>query len=487
MAKNWWEPGYDWKENLRETTKGTNLEEYVNNLWGSTQEPVSTATPTVVDPVVDPNEQYGVWGNNKWLGLDEIQGMGFGLDTTTGKYRGGGTGETLNEQGAWWTKPETPHGVAPSYISHRFGVSSGYESPDGSNDWEFYNGKWISKMTGKEYSQTTDKGAYGYTGGTDTGNEPPTAPITPYGEPVKYVSPYTKDYWNEARSVTQANLIGATRPAMEEALAGSREQNIRRGGVSSGLIQAGEQPIIKAYNENIANQMGQFEQKRLATDISEAGKGADFNMNEQLAQRQWDRTQSASALGQNYMAKLNQWDQDNQFNYWTQKNAITEKYNNKVLDKQAAATELQNAFTKSMQEYQNQWAEIQADKARADANQDWERSAALTREGWRYQQDMQTLQQNFEIDQQGWNLFGQVLGTGVGAFAAFSDRRLKQNIKRIGTHLLGIGIYEFNYLWDKVLHIGVMADEVREVVPEAVIKHSSGFDMVDYGMLSEVK
>jgi hypothetical protein len=30
--------------------------------------------------------------------------------------------------------------------------------------------------------------------------------------------------------------------------------------------------------------------------------------------------------------------------------------------------------------------------------------------------------------------------------------------------------------------IGFMADEVRKVGPDAVVRHSSGFDMVDHGM-----
>jgi hypothetical protein len=372
-------------------------------------------TPWYIDPnknntpVTDPNEQYGVSKpGGGWMDEATIKSL-YPTFTKDAQGRYGDPGSAGREV------KETPHSIAPSYISHNFGVDSGYESPDGSADWEFIGGKWISKTTGKDYSQSTDKGAYGYAGGTDITNNAPVAPTTPYGDPVKYVSPYTKDYWNEARNVFQQNLQASTKPALDAALAGSREQSIRRGGTSSGLIAAGEQPILESYGRDFTQQMGDFEQKRLASDISEAGKGADFNMNEQLAQRQWDRTQSATAVGQDYMAKLNQWDQDNQFTYWTKKNDITEKYNNKVLDKQAAATELQNAFTKSMQEYQNKWAEIQADKARAEANQDFEKSAALTREGWRYQQDMQTLQQNFQIDQQGWNLLGQVLGTGVGA------------------------------------------------------------------------
>jgi len=64
----------------------------------------------------------------------------------------------------------------------------------------------------------------------------------------------------------------------------------------------------------------------------------------------------------------------------------------------------------------------------------------------------------------------------------FSDKRLKSNITRIGTHPLGIGIYEYD-IFDRH-EIGVMAQEVQQVLPEAIHIHPSGFMMVDYGRLN---
>ena len=74
---------------------------------------------------------------------------------------------------------------------------------------------------------------------------------------------------------------------------------------------------------------------------------------------------------------------------------------------------------------------------------------------------------------------------GSGAMAAatyFSDRRLKSNIQRIGTHKLGIGIYEYDIMGRH--EIGVMAQEVEKVMPEAICRHSSGYMMVDYGRIN---
>ena len=72
-------------------------------------------------------------------------------------------------------------------------------------------------------------------------------------------------------------------------------------------------------------------------------------------------------------------------------------------------------------------------------------------------------------------------GLATIAAAFISDRRLKSNIKRIGTHRLGIGIYEYD-IFDRH-EIGVMADEVREVMPDAAILHPSGYWMVNYARL----
>ena len=77
---------------------------------------------------------------------------------------------------------------------------------------------------------------------------------------------------------------------------------------------------------------------------------------------------------------------------------------------------------------------------------------------------------------------GMLGSLGAAGISKFSDRRLKTNIKRIGTHALGIGLYTWNYLWGEP-STGVMADEVEKVMPEAVLLHPSGFKMVNYTMI----
>jgi hypothetical protein len=70
---------------------------------------------------------------------------------------------------------------------------------------------------------------------------------------------------------------------------------------------------------------------------------------------------------------------------------------------------------------------------------------------------------------------GQILGF------MFSDRRLKSNIRRVGTHSIGVGIYDYTMMG--VEQRGVIAQEVRKVRPDLVKRHASGYLMVNYGGL----
>jgi hypothetical protein len=85
------------------------------------------------------------------------------------------------------------------------------------------------------------------------------------------------------------------------------------------------------------------------------------------------------------------------------------------------------------------------------------------------------------------NLPGQFLGMQYGAGVAnpglqgiFSDQRLKKNVARLGTRSDGLGVYEFEYIWGGGRHIGLMAQEVVNIYPDA-IGESGGYMTVDYG------
>jgi hypothetical protein len=85
------------------------------------------------------------------------------------------------------------------------------------------------------------------------------------------------------------------------------------------------------------------------------------------------------------------------------------------------------------------------------------------------------------------NLPAQFLGMQYGAGSAnpglgsmFSDQRLKKNVVRLGTRSDGLGVYGFEYIWGGGRQIGLMAQEVAIIYPEAV-GESGGYMTVDYG------
>jgi len=88
---------------------------------------------------------------------------------------------------------------------------------------------------------------------------------------------------------------------------------------------------------------------------------------------------------------------------------------------------------------------------------------------------------NQQVATQNANTAGLYSLAGAGAKAYFSDARLKSNIVKVGNHPLGIGIYEYD-IFDR-RERGVMAQELMQVMPDAVHQHPSGYFMVDYGRL----
>jgi len=90
---------------------------------------------------------------------------------------------------------------------------------------------------------------------------------------------------------------------------------------------------------------------------------------------------------------------------------------------------------------------------------------------------------------------GGLMGLGSAALMAptgtftGSDATIKENIEKVGSLDNGINVYKFEYkpdykdTWGHGEHIGVMAQEVEQVIPEAVAMHEDGYKLVNYAML----
>jgi hypothetical protein len=98
-------------------------------------------------------------------------------------------------------------------------------------------------------------------------------------------------------------------------------------------------------------------------------------------------------------------------------------------------------------------------------------------------------QTQMAVEAQGSSFLGDlggVMGAGLGMYK-MSDERLKNNIKQVGKdERTGLNLYEFNYKWDVRKFVGVMAQEVKKLYPDAVSNLGGMFDSymgVNYQML----
>ena len=88
------------------------------------------------------------------------------------------------------------------------------------------------------------------------------------------------------------------------------------------------------------------------------------------------------------------------------------------------------------------------------------------------------------------NLLGSMPGANsggsglLGLTKLFSDRRLKEDIERVGTLFDGTPVYGYRYKGAPAYHIGLMAQDVEKAVPGAVIE-INGYKAVDYRAATE--
>jgi hypothetical protein len=316
----------------------------------------------------------------------------------------------------------------------------------------------------------------------------------------------------------------------QQAIMSRLDPSIARNRVSTEtqLINQGLRPGGEAYN-NAINLLGQQENDQ-RTQAALQGIGLDFSANQQgfgQATQQNAIANQASAQNlqnlQNYQQQqnaaqgiqFNQGLQGTQFaneaaaknlqnlqNYQQQQNAAQGlQFNQGLVGKQFENTAEQNAFARAMQLRGMPLNEITAlmsgsqiqnptfqpyqgqNVAPAPVAQAVAQQAQYGQN--LYNQQMGQANANtaglFSLGGAGLGALGTMGSTASGSAALagmFSDRRLKSNIERIGTHPLGIGIYEYDIFGKR--DVGMMADEVESVSPASVITHPSGFQMVNY-------
>lgn len=88
----------------------------------------------------------------------------------------------------------------------------------------------------------------------------------------------------------------------------------------------------------------------------------------------------------------------------------------------------------------------------------------------------------YNSDQASQQQTNQGLATAAGMAAMFmmSDLRLKEDIEEVGILASGVRMVEYTYAGLPGRYLGVIAQEVRELFPDAVAIHPTGYLMVDY-------
>ena len=84
----------------------------------------------------------------------------------------------------------------------------------------------------------------------------------------------------------------------------------------------------------------------------------------------------------------------------------------------------------------------------------------------------------------GFSAGSSVASAMAPAMMAASDIRLKENIKKVGKLDNGLPVYSFNYINDSMPMIGLMAQDVEKVHPDAV-KEINGYKHVNYNKAIE--
>ena len=64
-----------------------------------------------------------------------------------------------------------------------------------------------------------------------------------------------------------------------------------------------------------------------------------------------------------------------------------------------------------------------------------------------------------------------------------SDIRVKRDVVPLGHLANGLRLYRYRYAWSSTLYVGVMAQDVIEVLPDAVSRGRDGYLRVNYQSL----
>ena len=358
------------------------------------------------------------------------------------------------------------------------------------------------------------------------------APTEFSGEQIdRYMSPYMKNVV-AAQQALQAEEAGQQRSALrgQQIAAGAyggdrggiaqanlaRQQSLANQATLSNLLQGGYGQALGAFQQQQGTQLAAEQANRAAqqfgsqqaaalgqqlfgqnlaagsqlANIGQALFGQNISQGQALAAlgqqiygQRMGGAQAAAGIGTNLAAMkaqeaaLQQQAAQGRFNQAAQEAAL----------QQAASQNVYNMASQGGMNYANlglagQAAALQAAQAQLGAGQIEQQTEQAARSAM-YNQFLQ--QQGYPYQQLGFlgnlsmGIGSQSGGTTTTQQGSYSDRRLKEDIRKVGETFDGQPIYSFKYKGEEKSQLGLMAQEVEKSHPEAVGERD-GYLTVDY-------
>ncbi|WP_235920637.1 tail fiber domain-containing protein [Brucella tritici] len=276
---------------------------------------------------------------------------------------------------------------------------------------------------------------------------------------------YTDDFSADRQKVEDA-LMSRINPQLEQDRSALEQRLANQG------IMPGSKAFETAMNQNAqasndarmqAILAGGQEQSRLA-GLSRDQATFGNNANQQMWNNQFQATQGNNGLaGQQFADQQTMFNAQNaQRNQWLQ-----EQYQQRNQPINEISALLSGAQVTGPNFVNSANSQIATTDVAGIINQDYQ-----NRLGAWQQQQAQT-----------GGILGGLFGLG-GKLIGLSDVRSKENIRRVGVLDNGLPVYAYNYKGDGMTHIGLIAQEVEQVNPEAVSRIGD-VRIVDYGKAVE--
>jgi len=160
--------------------------------------------------------------------------------------------------------------------------------------------------------------------------------------------------------------------------------------------------------------------------------------------------------------------------------------NNTEMEFQAAATDVKNILDLTTESLNQLW-----DRTDSLLDYTWKEGESEEERGLRLElakmeMDMRREEAKAAAKAAKYSAIGSIVGAAAGVYAA-SDERLKTNIKQYDKLDNGLNLYVWDWTEEAIekgfgdtLNYGVLAQEVREVMPDAVHESDHGILKVDY-------